>query len=278
MTFIQHVKYAAPMKPGNPLPQEKALAPARRRRIAKPPDLRRRDILDASVRLFRERGYEACTVQQIAAAAGVAAGTVYLHFASKDAILVALQDDFEQGLLERFAEVAEAVLAEEERTGTIVNHVETVDRLIDGVVGYCLDHRDASRVIARHLGRAMTSEGPAGSPGGLADVVARVIVEGVRLGHVHASDPPATAYLLNLAAVTALAQAVAADDDDWLRRVVASTKEMFVKTLAPIDELSATARPEPLHTRPAPLGGNVPQNNQDLASSARTVGDEQSGD
>lgn len=266
MTFIQSVKYAAPMKPGNPLPQEKALAPARRRRIAKPPDLRRRDILEASVRLFRERGYEACTVQQIAAAAGVAVGTVYLHFASKDAILAGLQDDFEQGLLERFAEVAEAVLAQEERTGTIVNHVETVDRLIDGVVSYCLDHRDASRVIARHLGRAIASEGPAGRPGGLADVVARVIAEGVRLGHVHATDPPATAYLLNLAAVTALAQAVAADDDDWLRRVVASTKEMFVKTLAPMHEVPATGGPDPRRTHPAPAGADAPQDCQERGS------------
>ncbi len=257
MRFIQSVKYDALMKPESPLPPDKALSPARRRRVAKPPDERRRDILDAAVRLFRDRGYETCTVQQISAAAGVATGTVYLHFASKDAILVALQDDFEQGLLERFSDVADAVLAEEERTGTVVDHVQTIDRLIDGVVSYCLDHRDASRVIARHLGRAIASEGPAGRPGGLADVVARVIAEGVRLGHVHATDPTATAYLLNLAAVTALAQAVADDDDDWLSRVVTSTKEMFVKALAPLgDQHAADGSGElPRSTRPAPAWG-----------------------
>jgi AcrR family transcriptional regulator len=245
--------------PESPLAQDKALSPARRRRVAKPPDQRRRDILDAAVRLFRDRDDETCTVQQIAATAGVATGTVYLHFASKDAILAALQDDFEQGLLERFSDVAEAVLAEEQRTGTVVDHVETVDRLIDGVVSYCLDHRDASRVIARHLGRAIASEGPAGRPGGLADVVARVIVEGVRLRHVHATDPTAAAYLLNLAAVTALAQAVAADDDDWLRRVVAATKEMFVKTLAPIGELPGSDESgDPRRsTQAAPVGGRA---------------------
>jgi AcrR family transcriptional regulator len=255
------------MTPGNPLAQDKALSSARRRRVAKPRDQRRRDILDAALRLFRDRDYETCTVQQIAATAGVAAGTVYLHFASKDAILAALQDDFEQGLLERFSDVADAVLAEEERIGTVVDHVETVDRLIDGVVSYCLDHPDASRVIARHLGRAIASEGPAGRPGGLADVVARVIAEGVRLGHVHATDPTAVAYLLNLAAVTALAQAVAADDDDWLRRVVASTKEMFVKTLAPHDLHGTDGPGDPRRrTQPAPVGADSPQDGQERRS------------
>lgn len=268
MRFIHGVKYASPVTPSRPAAQDKALSPARRQRVAKPRDQRRRDILDAAVRLFRDRDYETCTVQQIAASAGVATGTVYLHFASKDAILAGLQDDFEQGLLERFSDVAEAVLAEEERTGTVVNHVETVDRLIDGVVSYCLDHRDASRVIARHLGRAIASEGPAGRPGGLADVVARVIVEGVRLGHVHATDPAAAAYLLNLAAVTALAQAVADDDDDWLRRVVASTKEMFVKTLAPLDDLPGTDGPaDPRRsTQPTPAGADAPQDGQERRS------------
>lgn len=258
MMFIHVVKYAVPVTPQNPLVQEdKALAAARRPRVAKPRDQRRRDILDAAVRRFRDRGYETCTVQQIAAAAGVATGTVYLHFASKDAILIALQDDFEQGLLQRFSDVADAVLAEEERTGTVVDHVETVNRLIDGVVSYCLDHRDASCVIARHLGRAIMSDGPVGRPGGLADVVARVIAEGVRLGHVHATDPAAAAYLLNLAAVTALAQAVADDDEDWLPRVVAATKEMFVKTLAPIGDLPGPDRSgHPLRsTPPAAAGG-----------------------
>ncbi len=258
MTFIHVVKYAVPVTPQHSPGQDKALSAARRRRVAKPRDQRRRDILDAAVRLFRDRDYETCTVQQIAGSAGVAAGTVYLHFASKDAILSALQDDFEQGLLERFSDVAYEVLAEEDRTGTVVDHVVTVHRLIDGVVSYCLDHRDASRVIARHLGRAIASEGPAGRPEGLADVVARVIAEGVRLGHVHSTDPTATAYLLNLAAVTALAQAVAGDDDDWLRRVVASTKEMFVKTIAPLDQhgTEGSGGP-PRSTRPAPAGGRV---------------------
>lgn len=39
------------------------------------------------MRLFREQGYEATTVEAITAAAGVAKGTFFTHFASKDAVL-----------------------------------------------------------------------------------------------------------------------------------------------------------------------------------------------
>lgn len=46
-----------------------------------------RRIFQAALVLFREQGYGATTVEQIAQAAGVAKGTFFTHFASKDALL-----------------------------------------------------------------------------------------------------------------------------------------------------------------------------------------------
>jgi AcrR family transcriptional regulator len=46
-----------------------------------------RRIFEAAVQLFRDQGYVATTVDQIAQAAGVAKGTFFTHFASKDAVL-----------------------------------------------------------------------------------------------------------------------------------------------------------------------------------------------
>lgn len=46
-----------------------------------------RRIFDAAIALFRERGYAGTTVDEIAQAAGVAKGTFFTHFASKDALL-----------------------------------------------------------------------------------------------------------------------------------------------------------------------------------------------
>lgn len=44
-------------------------------------------LFEVAVELFRTRGYHETTVEAIAAAAGVAKGTFFSHFASKDAVL-----------------------------------------------------------------------------------------------------------------------------------------------------------------------------------------------
>ena len=48
---------------------------------------RRRQILDAAIRVFARRGFHACRVSDIADEAGVAYGLVYHYFGSKDEVL-----------------------------------------------------------------------------------------------------------------------------------------------------------------------------------------------
>ncbi len=52
-----------------------------------PPVDRRRQILDAAVRVFAQQGFHTCRVSDIAAEAGVAHGLIYHYFDSKDQIL-----------------------------------------------------------------------------------------------------------------------------------------------------------------------------------------------
>jgi TetR/AcrR family transcriptional regulator, fatty acid metabolism regulator protein len=52
-----------------------------------PPVDRRRQILDAAVRVFARQGFHACRVSDIAREAGVAYGLVYHYFDSKDQVL-----------------------------------------------------------------------------------------------------------------------------------------------------------------------------------------------
>lgn len=49
-------------------------------------------ILEATIRIFEREGMEAATTTHIANVAGVSVGTLYQYFASRDAILDALQD------------------------------------------------------------------------------------------------------------------------------------------------------------------------------------------
>jgi TetR/AcrR family transcriptional regulator, fatty acid metabolism regulator protein len=67
-----------------------AISSARRRTVPLPPAAKRDAILRAAIDVFAERGYFNAQVADVARAAGVAAGTVYLYFRSKDDLLVSI--------------------------------------------------------------------------------------------------------------------------------------------------------------------------------------------
>ncbi len=57
----------------------------------------RRKIYEAAMELFREKGFEATTMRDIAAKAGVALGGAYYYFSSKDAIVLAFYREMQEG-------------------------------------------------------------------------------------------------------------------------------------------------------------------------------------
>lgn len=69
-------------------------------------DRSRQAILDAAARLFRARGYSAVSLRDIASEAGMKAGSVYYHFESKEAIVLAVLNI---GIAAVHEEVAHAV-------------------------------------------------------------------------------------------------------------------------------------------------------------------------
>jgi TetR/AcrR family fatty acid metabolism transcriptional regulator len=76
-------------------------AAARRPRPESPPGPKRDAILRAAIDVFAERGYFNSQVADVARVAGVAAGTVYLYFRSKDDLLISI---FERGMREALTE------------------------------------------------------------------------------------------------------------------------------------------------------------------------------
>jgi AcrR family transcriptional regulator len=67
---------------------------AARRRVIKPAETRREELLEAATHLFAERGVEQVTVGDIATAAGLAKGSFYLHFETKERLIDALRERF----------------------------------------------------------------------------------------------------------------------------------------------------------------------------------------
>lgn len=81
---------------------------ATKRRVMKPPDERRQEFVNAARELFIKQGYEPTTMSQIAERAGVAQGTFYIYFSSKQDVLMAIMrelleavGDVIRGLAER---------------------------------------------------------------------------------------------------------------------------------------------------------------------------------
>ena len=74
------------------------------RRLTAGQQATRKEIIDAALAIAAEEGYDALTTRTVAARAGVAIGTVYRYFTSKDHILVEVMFDwsrrFEQSVVE----------------------------------------------------------------------------------------------------------------------------------------------------------------------------------
>jgi TetR/AcrR family transcriptional regulator, transcriptional repressor for nem operon len=61
----------------------------------------RNAILEAGTKLFIERGYNACSVQDITQAAGVPKGSFYNHFKSKEALAAEILTEYGKGTTDR---------------------------------------------------------------------------------------------------------------------------------------------------------------------------------
>ncbi|WP_374573010.1 TetR/AcrR family transcriptional regulator [Phenylobacterium sp.] len=80
-------------------------------RVKKPPVERRAELMDCAQALFLSRGYEATTVNDILARAGLSKGAFYHHFDSKEALLDALTER----MAARIVADAEAIIGDASR-------------------------------------------------------------------------------------------------------------------------------------------------------------------
>jgi AcrR family transcriptional regulator len=84
-------------------------------------------ILAGAARLFRQQGYAATTLRQIAEAAGIKAGSIYYHFGSKDEILGVVLDEgiraVEAAVRDRLSRLAPDASHRERVAAAIAGHL-----------------------------------------------------------------------------------------------------------------------------------------------------------
>src|SRR5688572_5266466 len=118
---------------------------------AQPPSGDKREaILKAATRVFARNGFFQSQVADVARAAGVAAGTVYLYFRSKDDLLVSL---FERTMREAIAEgraALDGVTDARERLTRIARlHLERLGRDRDLAVVFQVELRQSTKFMER---------------------------------------------------------------------------------------------------------------------------------
>ena len=156
------------------------VAPATPAPRTQPPDVRRQQLLDAAERVLLERGFADTTVAQVAEVAGVAKGTVYLYFDSKNELIAALRERY----LEEYAAAMDVASG------------STRDRIRAVAVGFCefaAKRHDLHHVLFHESG---FSEEDAFTQ--LRSLLRQLIAQGVADGELTRTDPDlAAAFVLH---------------------------------------------------------------------------------
>jgi AcrR family transcriptional regulator len=196
-----------------------------KKRSERRPEDRRQEILDAAIRVFVERGVYEPTVADITAAAGVAKGTFYLYFESKEHLLGALKEQMVDDMMERVIAFY-ARLGKDDWWGLI-------DGMLDELIDYAFDQRDLVYVFVREPFGARSLEIFENSEKKMTDMFADGIKQGVAAGVFECDDPEATAVMLHHAIDGALLEGLVHAPEFDEERIKASSKQLVRKVLAP---------------------------------------------
>lgn len=138
-------------------------------------------IIEAAVRIFARNGYYNSRVSDIAKEAGIASGTIYLYFKTKDEILVTL---FREKMAEFVATVRKAIAAEPDAVAKLRRLIGLHFKLLE-------DHPEMAEVVQVELrqGQKFFRGASANEISGYFDLISSVLEEGMAAG-LFRSDLP----------------------------------------------------------------------------------------
>jgi TetR/AcrR family fatty acid metabolism transcriptional regulator len=188
---------------------------------------KRERILQAAVKVFAKTGFYAARVSEVARAAGVADGTIYLYFKSKDELLVSLFEDRVEKLL--------AFLRTELQTATTAR--EKLRRVFELQLGLLEGERDLAEVVTVILRQSTKLLKEYAAPRFLAylDAIARVISDGQARGEFRSDVSPHLVARATFGALdgVALTWALGKADRGGLVRAAGQLSTLFLRGLLP---------------------------------------------
>ncbi|OGK99405.1 MAG: hypothetical protein A3E31_00955 [Candidatus Rokubacteria bacterium RIFCSPHIGHO2_12_FULL_73_22] len=154
-------------------------------------------IIDAAIRVFARNGYYNSRVSDVAREAGIAAGTIYLYFKTKDEILVTL---FREKMTEWVALVRDAIAGE-------ADPLEKIRRIVALHFKMIEEHPALAEVLQVELrqGHKFFRGASAQEVSAYFDVIADVLREGVLAGRLRKELPVKVATKMLFGAMDQLA-------------------------------------------------------------------------
>ncbi len=135
---------------------------------------KRRRIIDAAVEVFAAKGFFGSRVSEIAEAAGVADGTIYLYFRSKDDLLISLFEEKMAEIIRRLLDLLATTSDPEQKVRRyIVEHLKLVAEQPSLMQVLTVELRQSARFIKEYSPKAF---------GRYLAVLGGVLEEGQRAG------------------------------------------------------------------------------------------------
>jgi AcrR family transcriptional regulator len=141
-------------------------------------------ILQAARTIFQQKGYADARMADIAALANVAVGTIYLYFRTKEALVVALADEFHQRLLkESIPKLLEGDFA------------TAIAASLRSTLAIMREHQDLLAMVYLQMGLTAFSK-PSEAEAALCNALSAALAQRMRRGEARLYDPEKASLLL----------------------------------------------------------------------------------
>lgn len=181
-------------------------------RIVKEAVERRNEILDVAERLFCTKGYDNTSTNDILAEIGIARGTLYYHFSSKEDILDAMIDRILDGTIRKAESIAldEAVPVLERLTQTVLAanvDTQTGSMILEQV------HKPQNALMHAKMQERLLSQ--------LVPLFVKIVEDGISQNLMKTEYPVETMEMLLLYANTVFDESIEYTEEEKQRKVMA---------------------------------------------------------
>ena len=181
-------------------------------RVVKDATERRNEILDVAERLFCTRGYDQTSTNDILDEIGIARGTLYYHFSSKEEILDAMVDRILDEIVRRTSRIAldESVPVLERLTQSVLGanvDTKTGDMLLEQM------HKPQNALMHAKMQKRLLKQ--------LIPLFTKLIEDGISQGLMQTDDPEDTIEMLLLYSNTVFDDTIAYSEEEKKKKVLA---------------------------------------------------------